>query len=104
MFMAFNHGLNDGQKFIGVFTMALVLGNKIPVFEIHTWVVCLCAGVMGLGTMAGGKKIIGMLGEKMASIVSWQGFAAETGASTVILAASYWGVPLSTTHRLSYLS
>lgn len=101
MFMAYNHGLNDGQKFVGVFVMTLVLGGKLQHFEIHFWVIALCAGVMGLGTMAGGRKIIGMLGEKMASIVSWQGFCAEMGASTVILVASVSGVPLSTTHTIT---
>ncbi|MGH9368343.1 MAG: inorganic phosphate transporter, partial [Thermoanaerobaculia bacterium] len=50
-FMAFSHGSNDGQKFMGAFTMALVLGNVLPVFHIPAWVIFLCAGVMALGTI-----------------------------------------------------
>jgi inorganic phosphate transporter, PiT family len=99
--MAFNHGMNDGQKFIGVFVMALVIAGKLPTFMVPSWVVILCALVMGLGTSVGGLKIIGMLGEKMARIESWQGFGAELAASTAILGASVSGIPLSTTHTIT---
>ena len=49
-FMAFSHGSNDGQKFIGAFTLALVLAGVLPEFAIPIWVILLCAAVMGLGT------------------------------------------------------
>ncbi|MBI2039422.1 MAG: inorganic phosphate transporter [Candidatus Niyogibacteria bacterium] len=100
-FMAYNHGLNDGQKFIGVFTLALVMGGVLPQFIIPTWVIFLCAGVMGVGTAIGGWRIIRMLGEKMVRIESWQGFSAELAASSTILAASTVGIPLSTTHTIT---
>lgn len=100
-FMAYNHGLNDGQKFIGVFTIALVLGHKLPYFTIPLWVIILCAGVMGIGTSIGGWRIINMLGEKMVSIKSWQGFSAELASSGVILCTSFFGIPLSTTHTIT---
>lgn len=102
--MAFNHGLNDGQKFIGVFVMSLAVAGKLPdatKFVVPTWVVILCALVMGLGTSFGGMKIIGMLGEKMARIESWQGFGAELAASSAISGASFLGIPLSTTHTIT---
>jgi len=99
-FMAYNHGLNDGQKFMGVFTLALVLAGKLPTFHIPIWVILLCAITMGIGTSAGGWKIIDMLGEKMTRIESWQGFGAEFTASCTILGASTFGIPISTTHTI----
>lgn len=100
MGMAFAHGLNDGQKFIGVFTLGLVMGGVLPEFHIPTWVIVLCALTMGLGTSVGGQAIIGTLGEKIAKIESWQGFSALSGAAATILGASAFGIPLSTTHTI----
>ena len=99
-FMAFNHGLNDGQKFIGVFAMTLTLGGVFATFHISWWVILICAVTMGLGTSMGGWKIIRKVGMQMVQLNPWQGFAAETGASGVILTASYFGIPLSTTHSI----
>lgn len=100
-FMAFNHGSNDGQKFIGVFALSLVLGGVLPTFSIPIWVVFACAITMGIGTSIGGWKIIKTLGVRMTHLETWQGFSAETGASLTILAASQFGIPLSTTHTIT---
>jgi PiT family inorganic phosphate transporter len=100
MGMAFAHGLNDGQKFIGVFTLGLVMGGLLPEFQIPAWVILLCAFTMGVGTSVGGQEIIGTLGEKIAKIESWQGFSALAGSATTIVAMSGFGVPLSTTHTI----
>lgn len=97
-FMAFNHGMNDGQKFVGIITLAMVLGGAIPEFHIEWWVPYVCAGIMGLGTALGGRKIIHKTCSKMGRIESWQGCATETSGSLVILLASSFGIPLSTTH------
>lgn len=101
MLMAFNHGMNDGQKFIGVFTMTLVVGKFLPEFHVPIWVILLCAITMGLGTTVGGWKIIRNVGMRMVDIRPWQGFAAETTASAVIFGASLSGIPLSTTHTIT---
>jgi len=100
-FMAFNHGSNDGQKFIGVFALGLLLGGVTQQFEIPFWVILLSAGTMGLGTSIGGWKIIQKLGYKMTDLETWQGFSAETAASLTILGASQFGIPLSTTHTIT---
>jgi PiT family inorganic phosphate transporter len=56
---------------------------------------------MGLGTLSGGWKIIRTLGSKMIKLQPIHGFAAETTAAAVIMTASHWGIPLSTTHVIS---
>ena len=99
-FMAFNHGSNDGQKFIGVFALALFIGGVLPSFSIPVWVIFICAVTMGIGTSIGGWKIIKTLGIKITNLETWQGFSAETGASLTILSASHFGIPLSTTHTI----
>ncbi len=99
--MAFNHGLNDGQKFMGVFAMTMLAGGATKAFEIPFWVMLVCALTMGLGTSFGGWRIIETVGLKMARIKSWQGFAASTSASLTIFGASWFGIPLSTTHTIT---
>jgi PiT family inorganic phosphate transporter len=100
-FMAFNHGLNDGQKFMGVFALTMLAGGAVDVFEIPFWVIALCAVTMGVGTSFGGWRIIETVGSKMARITSWQGFAAQMSAAFTIFGASHFGIPLSTTHTIT---
>ena len=100
-FMAFGHGSNDGQKFIGAFSLALLLGGATQQFEVSWWVILLCSVVMGLGTSVGGWRIIRTMGVKMVNLQPHQGFAAETGAASAIYLASALGIPLSTTHTIN---
>lgn len=100
-YMAFGHGSNDGQKFIGAFSLALLLGGVTTSFSVPFWVIILCAIVMGIGTSVGGMRIIKTMGHKMMKIETYQGFSAETSAASTILLASYTGIPLSTTHTIN---
>jgi inorganic phosphate transporter, PiT family len=100
-FMAFSHGSNDGQKFMGAFTLALVLAGVLPTFVIPLWVVGLCALVMAAGTSIGGWRIMRTLGMRLTHLKTHQGFAAETAAASTITVASALGIPLSTTHTIS---
>ncbi len=100
-FMAFAHGSNDGQKFIGIFSLALVLGGVFPEFRIPFWVILLCASVMGLGTAVGGWRIIKTMGMRLTKLDTIHGFAAETSAGLAIELASRFGIPLSTTHTIT---
>lgn len=100
-FMAYSHGSNDGQKFIGTFTLVLLLGGLIPEFHVYPWVIFLCAGTMGLGTAIGGWRILKTIGLRLTHLQPVQGFAAETGAAATIELASQLGIPLSTTHTIT---
>lgn len=100
-FMAFSHGSNDGQKFMGAFTLALVLGGALPVFEVPFWVILLCGLVMGLGTLTGGWRIIKTMGFSLTKLEPFHGFAAEASAGFAITLASNLGIPLSTTHTIN---
>ncbi len=99
--MALSHGTNDAQKTMGIITLSLVSYGAIDSFEVPKWVIALCAVTMGLGTMAGGWKIIRTMGSKMIKLKPVHGFAAETSAAAVILGASHFGIPISTTHIIS---
>ncbi|MDR5588067.1 MULTISPECIES: inorganic phosphate transporter [Clostridium] len=100
-FMAFNHGGNDAQKSMGIITMALLSGGLISTFEVPTWVIFICALSMALGTSIGGKKIIKTMGSGMAKLTPVNGFAAQTGAACVILTATLFNAPVSTTHIIT---
>jgi PiT family inorganic phosphate transporter len=100
-FMAFGHGSNDAQKAMGIITMALVSGGVIKTVDVPKWVILMCAMAMGFGTLFGGWKIIKTLGVKMLKLEPIHGFAAETSSTAIIIVASHWGLPVSTTHVVS---
>ena len=100
-FMAFSHGGNDGQKFMGVFTLALVLGGVLPTFHIPLWVIFLCGTTMGVGTFVGGWRVIRTMGFGLTKLEPVHGFVAETCAASAIQIASHFGIPLSTTHTIN---
>jgi PiT family inorganic phosphate transporter len=100
-FMAFSHGSNDGQKFIGAFTLTLVLGGVLPAFDVPLWVIFLCALTMAVGTAVGGWRIVKTMGLRLTKLDPVHGFAAETAAASTIELASRLGIPLSTTHTIN---
>lgn len=100
-FMAFSHGSNDGQKFMGAFALALFLGGVLSEVHVPIWVILVCGIVMGLGTSFGGWRIIRTMGFRLTKLEPVNGFAAESSASMAILLASFTGVPLSTTQTIN---
>ena len=114
--MGFAHGTNDAQKTMGIIALVLYTATqdglfhnvppwlrflRTPEFEVALWVKIACAVTMAAGTAAGGWRIIRTLGHKMVRLQPIHGFAAQTMATGIILTASRWGVPLSTTQVIS---
>ena len=99
--MAFMHGAQDGQKFMGVFLLGVSLANGVgnaTTFAIPLWLMLLCSFLMTLGTSIGGYKIIKTVGMKMAKLEPYQGAAADISSAACLMISSVSGVPVSTTH------
>ena len=115
-YMAWGHGFADAQKTMGVIALATFAATKAgklehlpptfgflysPKFEVHLWIKVACAVVMGLGTWAGGWRIIRTLGHKLITMRPVHGFAAEATGATILLVAGKFGLPVSTTHAIT---
>jgi len=102
-FLAYSHGLNDGQMPIGVITMALVIytGQSGLWEHIPWWVIIISALAISSGTAVGGWRVIRTLGWKVTALQPVHGFAADFSAAAVIWGASQFGIPVSTTHCAS---
>jgi PiT family inorganic phosphate transporter len=100
-FFSLNHGANDAQKTMGIIAGVLFAAGIIKSFYIPFWVVLLAHTAIGLGTLAGGWRIIHTMGSKITKLQPVGGFAAETGAATALLVATMTGVPVSTTHAIT---
>lgn len=99
--MAFMHGAQDGQKFMGVFLLGIFLSmGKIPGgnFQIPLWMTLLCSAGMAAGTAIGGERIIKKVGIDMVRLHKAQGAAADAAAAACLLLSSLTGIPVSTTH------
>ena len=100
-YMAFSHGSNDAQKTMGIITLALVAGGVLAEPTVPLWVILVAATAISLGTAAGGWRIIKTMGQRVVKLDPVHGFAAETTAATIIMGASHFGMPVSTTHVIS---
>jgi PiT family inorganic phosphate transporter len=117
-YMGFAHGSNDAQKTMGIIALAIFTANSAGTLDqlphwaeflrpdggekdIDTWIACICALIMALGTAVGGWRIIRTLGHKMVKLHPIHGFAAETSSATILLTAAHFGMPVSTTHSIS---
>jgi PiT family inorganic phosphate transporter len=100
-FFSLNHGANDAQKTMGIVAGVLYAGHYIETFYIPFWVVIIAHTAIGLGTLAGGWRIIHTMGSKITKLQPVGGFAAETGAAIALLVATLAGVPVSTTHAIT---
>ncbi len=99
--MAFMHGAQDGQKFMGVFMLGMYLARgqaNVTDFTIPVWLAVLCSAVMALGTSVGGMRIIKSVGMDMVKLETYQGFSADLVGAASIFTANVLGLPVSTTH------
>ena len=98
--MAFMHGAQDGQKFMGILILCsfMAAGQPMGAVEPPFWIMLLCSVVMGLGTAIGGRKIIKSVGMDMVKLEKYQGFSADIAAASSLLVCSLLSLPVSTTH------
>jgi PiT family inorganic phosphate transporter len=96
------HGGNDAQKTMGIIAVLLYAhAGPHAAFAVPLWVVLSCQAAMALGTLAGGWRIVHTMGSKITRLSPMQGFCAEAGGAITLFAATYVGVPVSTTHTIT---
>ncbi len=100
--VALMHGAQDGQKFMSIFMLAIMMaagmGTESGSFELPMWLMLICALSMGVGTAVGGEKIIKNVGMDMVKLETFQGFAASFSTLISLVIATFGGLPVSTTH------
>ena len=99
--MAFSHGTNDAQKTMGIITLSLLIGGQITEFRVPFWVIGISAGAIALGTALGGWRLIRTLGGKFYKIRPVHSFSTQLTSGIVIMAASVFGLPVSTSQVVS---
>ena len=99
--LALSQGTNDAQKAMGIIALGLVASGMLPSFEVPLWVIALSAGALAAGTATGGWGMIRTLGGKFYKIRPVNGFSAQMGAATVLIAAALLGGPVSSTQVVS---
>jgi len=103
------HGGNDAQKTMGIITVVLAsaglfnlrLGEQGSLPQIPLYVVLLAHGAIALGTLSGGWRIVHTMGSKITKLRPVGGFSAETAGATTLFAATFLGIPVSTTHTIT---
>jgi PiT family inorganic phosphate transporter len=100
--ISLGHGGNDAQKTMGIIAVLLYsqghLGNN---FYVPFWVVITCQATMGLGTLVGGWRIVRTVGSRITRMTPVQGCCASAGGAIMLIAATYLGIPVSTTHTVT---
>ncbi|MFQ5921716.1 MAG: anion permease [Anaerolineales bacterium] len=99
--LALSHGANDAQKTMGVIALGLLTAGRYDVFTIPLWVIIVSALAIALGTALGGWRLIRTLGGKIYKVRPIHGFTSQVAGAGVILGASIWGGPVSTTQVMS---
>lgn len=97
--LSLGHGGNDSQKTIGIITALLFANGYLGQnFHVPWFVAAGCYLAMGLGTLAGGRKVMETLGEKVTKLDRPMGTAVNVGAGAAIMLSTCLGIPVSTTH------
>ncbi len=98
---SFGHGTNDAQKTMGIVASTLFTAGILKQFYIPYWVVLMAHAAIGLGTLAGGWRIVKTMGMRITKLRPVGGFCAETAAATSLLGTALAGIPVSTTHTIA---
>ncbi len=98
---SFGHGTNDAQKTMGIISGVLFTAGILDHFYIPFWVILMAHAAIGLGTLAGGWRIVKTMGMKITKLKPVGGFCAETAAAASLLGTALAGIPVSTTHTIA---
>jgi len=96
--LAFSHGANDAQKSMGMLTLVLLLGGFTDAFVVPFWVILACSCATTLGILSGGWRIVRTLGFAIYKVRPLHALDSQLTSAGIILAASFAGAPVSTTH------
>jgi inorganic phosphate transporter, PiT family len=100
--ISLGHGGNDAQKTMGIIAVLLFSqGHLGSDFYVPFWVVITCQAAIGLGTLIGGWRIVHTVGSKITRMTPVQGCCASAGGAIMLFAATYLGIPVSTTHTVT---
>lgn len=99
--LALSHGTNDAQKTMGIIALSLVIGGVLPEFQVPLWVIVVSAAAIAIGTSLGGWRLIRTLGGKFYKIRPLHSFSTQMTSGIVILGASFFGAPVSTSQVVS---
>jgi len=100
--ISLGHGGNDAQKTMGIIAVLLFSqGHLGGDFYVPFWVVITCQAAIGLGTLVGGWRIVHTVGSKITRMTPAQGCCASAGGAIMLFAATYLGIPVSTTHTVT---
>ena len=95
------HGANDAQKTMGIIWLLLIANGLTTKDHLPTWVVFSCFVAIGFGTMFGGWRIVKTMGQRITKLKPVGGFAAECAGSIALFMATYFSIPVSTTHTIT---
>ena len=100
--ISLGHGGNDAQKTMGIIAVLLFSQGQLSGdFYVPFWVVLTCQAAMGLGTLFGGWRIVRTVGSKITRMTPVQGCCASAGGAIMLIAATFLGIPVSTTHTVT---
>lgn len=88
--VSFARGLNDTPKIVAL----LLIGQTFSI----PWGMFAVALGMAVGGLLNAKKVAKTMSQKITTIIPGQGFAANLSTGILVIAASQYGLPVSTTH------
>ena len=96
------HGTNDAQKTMGIIAILLFSAGYLgPEFYVPFWVILAAHAAIGLGTLAGGWRIVKTMGMGLTKLRPVGGFCAETAGALMLIGTAGGGIPVSTTHTIT---
>jgi inorganic phosphate transporter, PiT family len=100
--LALAHGANDAQKTMGVIMLALIANGTLGASAgPPLWAIVAAAAAIALGTYSGGWRVMRSTGTRIIKMDAAQGFSAQSAGAAAILASTFLGFPISTTHAIS---